>query len=98
METPSRDRRPRAGFGPQRGDTAAARQGWFRMTDERHHDTAPVPPLRPVVDPGAVGAVGARIAPPPDPATRPAEVSLWPAVWLVVLVFLLLATLFAVLF
>ena len=65
------------------------------MTDEFRHDTHPVPPLRPV-NPGAAGA---RIAPPPpDPATRPGEVSLWPAAWLVVLVFLVLATIFAAIF
>lgn len=65
------------------------------MIDDRRHETAPVPPLRPV--PPAAPA-GARIAPPPpDRAVRP-EPSLWPAAWLILLVFLVVATLYAAIF
>lgn len=66
------------------------------MIDDRRQETAPVPPLRPVppAEPG-----GARIVPPPPvhQTVRP-EPSLWPPAWLILLVFLVVATLYAAIF
>jgi hypothetical protein len=75
--------------GAERRRRAAGQVRHDRRTPPRHRP-------RPAA---ASGALGARIAPPPpDLATRPGQVSLWPAASLVLLVFLVLATIFAALF